>query len=807
MRFRCTYLGVFVFLFVISVGLLPFKAEAKISSIRAGVQPKGLRLVVDLSKRADYSYASNGKFFTLIVKDSSEEAMPHFGYFPGSKIKASYHVEFSDSTTKILIDLGKESMGAHVYELDNPSRIVVDFYPSGQKPPYPLQTFYFGKRSPFGSLGLRRSPYILSDGKLGKKFLLFQEELLIKPGVTRQIIDLDLESSLARGEEAILELNISCEGVRADSRSHIVVFLNGYPEKCFMLHDSKSPKKVLKVPLEKKRLKKGINKLEILSFIDGPTGWLKISKTSNLSILSYSERPLTLSDLGELLTEKEKFKDKILLVMPENQPLEVYKTALYIAIRSKARIKFKSLSSLLKQVNSGADFSKDDIIFLGLELDFPGYVRKAFMLDEKKEKNVFLSCFRNKAGRVRLLITAKDKFLLQKAVKFLFSEVPAELPAVSSLSLKDKDLREYFLGARSGTESCLIKIPLLKKEVVIRDALDERLTFTFLLPHTLEKIAKGKMLLRIRTSPFISLNQSEVQVEIKGHGRTSRKLNEASRIGDTIGFLVPVMDYDISSDDSLDMVITFHMKSHFGNTTRPPSSVMWVAIDELLFCVEDFKSLGNGRLHLEDLPFLWAGGEIGVWDIPMFAFEDLNLLAPILKAIENKANFQIDFFLTENQLKDMPKERVSGIVLIKMDELRGKDRNLHKFWEMTMGSASYASLHDKFPILVAVSAEGEDSLMVLFFGEKARTLPDDILEDLFREWNFKSGAMAIVSKENGDYVAKSLQTPDSIEKVKKGVKSISIFEKVPLLLWVVVAICFGLILLFLVLSFKNKRMS
>ena len=807
MRFRCTCLGVFVFLFVISVGLLPFKAEAKISSIRAGVQPKGLRLVVDLSKRADYNYVNNGRFFTLIVEDSPEEAMPHFGYFPGSRIKASYRVKSSDSTTKILIDLGKENIGAHVYELDNPPRIVVDFYPNSQEPPYPLQTFYFGKRSPFGSLGLRRSPYILSDGKLGKKFLLFQEELLIKPGVTRQIIDLDLESSLARGEEAILELNISCEGVRADSRSHIVVFLNGYPEKCFMLHDSKSLKKVLKVPLEKKRLKKGINKLEILSFINGSAGWLKISKTSNLSILSYSERPLTLSDLGELLTEKEKFKDEILLVMPENQPLDVYKTALYIAVRSKTRIKFKSLSSIFKQINNGADFSKEDIIFFGLESDFPDYLKKAFMLDEEKEKNVFLSCFRNKAGRVRFFITAKDKFLLRKVVKLLFSDVPVELPAVGSLSLKDKDLREYYLGASSGTESCLIKIPLLKKEVVIRDALDERLTFTSSLPDTMGKIAKGKMLLRIRTSPFISLDQTEVQVEIKGHGRTSRKLKEASRIGDTLELLVPVMDYDISSDDSLDVVISFHMKSHFGNAVRPPSSVMWVVIDELSFCVEDFRSLGNGRLYLKDLPFLWVGREIGVWDIPLFAFEDLNLLTPILKAIENKVNFQIDFFLTENQLKDMPKERVSGIVLIKMDELRGKDINLHKFWEMTMGSVSYASLHNKFPILVAVRSKGEDSLMVLFFGEKAKTLPNSILEGLFGEWNFKSGAIAIVSEENGEYVAKSLQTQNPIEEAENGAKSISIFGKVPLLLWVVVAICFGLILLFLVLSFKNRRRS
>jgi len=796
----------FVFLLICVENLSSHCAEAKIVSIRTGVQPKGLRLVVDLTKESHFSYEANGKLVTLIVEDLPLERIPRVGSFPGSNSNASYRVELGDSVTKIAIDPGKEGMKVNVYKVDNPARIVVDVYPKGETPPYPLKAFYFrGMRARFHyNLGLDKSNDISSVTEGKNTFQIFKEDVIFRPGVTRKVVRLDFEEGLLKNENAAVMFNLSYGGI-ATGLSYITVFLNGYPKKNFVLDGFEEQNKVFEVPINNDEIKEGINELEILAFLDSPKGWIKISKFSNVTITSKPEGPFVLSDLYELMDGGNGADSEVLLVMPDNPPLDLYKAALSLALSVKGKLKFESMASVLERASNGVDFSESNMIFLGLLQDFPDFLIKSFQIgDEVGEGEAFLSCFKNKEGAARFIIASKDKVLLQRVVESIASKGSVNLPSVASFVLKEEELKSNPNMTNSYLDNYLVKMPVTNESIVVRDDTDYKRTFKLSLPRGLGKIIKSKVVIKFETSPIVSLSKTEVWLEVGDKRKKIRKLEEATMSEGFWELSIPIEAKDLVKDRSLDLVIGFKMVPLKANVVKNPVEGMWVALDELSLYVESFKRGKALDFTLEDLPYLWAGKKIGIWGVPSISFEDLSLLTSILRNLENATQGKVDFFLEDvTEIKVLSEKRKPGIVIAKVNE-KGKDYFLKEFQGLLSEKFSDNDLANGLFAFMALSGKNKEPLLLLLIRDKPEVLAY-LWDKMYRGWSFKGEAVVVTKSESGNLQIKSLYSGEEEETKEKKSGLLGVGYDTLWLVLLVASVCVGLVFLFLLLSFKSIK--
>lgn len=798
----CRFLALVV-LFICAESFLSRCAEAKVVSIRTGVQPKGLRLVADLTEESHFAYETNGKLVILVIEDLPLERIPRVGSFPGSKSNASYRVEVKNSVTKIFIDPGKVGMEANVYKVDNPPRIVVDLYPKGETPPFPLKTFYFGgvRARSHRNLGLDKSNDISSVTEEKSTFRIFQEDVVFRPGITHKVVKLDFEEGLLKNENAVVAFNLSYGGI-VTGLSYITVFLNGYPEKSFVLEGFEEQDKVFEVPINNEEIKKGINELEILAFLDSPKGWVKISKFSNVTITSKSEGPLVLSDLYELMDEDNGEFPEVLLVMPDNPPLDLYKAALSLALSAKGKLKFESMASVLERSSNGVDFSERNMIFLGLLQGFPDFLKKSFQIgDDVEEDEAFLSCYRNKKGAARFIIASKDKVLLQRVVEFISSRDPVNLPSVATLTLKDEDLNNNMVNLY--LDNYLLKIPVVNESVVIRNVLDYKRTYKFSLPKELGKITKSKLIIKFKASPAVSSRKTEVWIEIGGK-KKKRKLEEATMSKGFGELSIPIEPKDIVTGRPLDVTFGLKMEPIKTDMMKNPEKGMWVVLDELSLYVESVTREKVLDFTLKDLPYLWVGEKIGIWCVPSIGSKDLSLLTSILRSLENVTRGKVNFFLEDAKgIESILEERKPGIIIAKVGE-RGKDYLLKEFHGLFGEKLSNDDLNKVFFAFMTLSGENEEPLLLLLMRNKPEMLAS-LWDEMYRGWNFDGGAVFVTKSESGDLQIKGLDTGEKKGTKEKRSGLLGVGYHISWLVLFVASICVGLVLLFILLSFKSIK--
>ncbi len=142
----CIHAGVYVLFIIFSIFLRPCSAVAEdpvdVKGLRYHITSEYLRVVIDLSSSAEFSTGklSNPERLFLDIKNSkiSKDSQKNYSInYP--LVKGIRLGQFNTNTARIVFDLASTDYDFKVFNLEDPSRLIIDVFPkaSDNKKPVP----------------------------------------------------------------------------------------------------------------------------------------------------------------------------------------------------------------------------------------------------------------------------------------------------------------------------------------------------------------------------------------------------------------------------------------------------------------------------------------------------------------------------------------------------------------------------------------------------------------------------------------------------------------------------------------------
>ena len=612
---------------MVSAISLSSESAAPVVSFRAGLQPEGARLVIDLDRPVNYSLSAEGSKVMIDIK--AESAGEGSGSFPNNRVASSYSARPTTEGTSLEINLRSPAVTVKHYTLPSPERIVVDISPSpgatgqdGQKPRV------------FGIHGLVRAPLVTGPGKGYTDLRLSPEEMVLEDGFTARTFPFEVPTTRRIVEGSSFSPVLVFEAKGEEGQARVSFILNGVPVGDTLLQSRKGSDTGTRIELPPGLIRPGENRmtLAVSTFPKGGRGQiggsLRILDESFLRLQYLSASDVRLKDVGAFLdgslpTEGE----DLAVVLPGRPEPEEILAALEMAMkwyggRTFGQIRVRILTPEMVDSETARCFHT---VYLGRRSLLPLPVLEAFRSETPPGDKGFLSAFVDPYGKFRLLVTSDT----------------AEGVLSGVLSLMDRSLRERFdmrrafitpgrtLPARKteATDGSVTFREMTGGDIVLSaaGALERRMIIT---PPPIGKIGgEGEISVTFFSSHLLDGERSTLSLELNGAPAGTVKLGRSTASRE--GRLAAKIPEKLFSLGPLEIGLRAVLEPAGGKRRELPGDAFWVVVDG---SSQVRIPLSTRRLPplLEYLPYQLTGGEISLFVGPEPKDGMLSAVAGIL---------------------------------------------------------------------------------------------------------------------------------------------------------------------------------
>ncbi len=503
---------------------------ASVLSFRAGLQPGGARLVIDLDEPAEYTVTTDAS--TILLHIDAMSTAPASGRFPDNAAAEAFTSKPSEGRTSLEVRLKSPSVTVRHFTLPMPDRVVLDLFPS------PRSGGSGDARPQVQALhGLIPSQPIGGRGKGYRELRLLPEVLLLEKGLAVKTFPFDLPDTKSIVGGGSFRPLLRFHGPLRQDRARVTFILNGVPLKEIVLDSTVAGKQVTDIDLPASLLRPGKNGMTLAAITDPKNGikdgegTLAFLDGSILRLDYLDVSDFSLGDMAAFLEGGPPFPDRdLVVVIPDEPEPEEAQAAMELLLKWNGGSPSGTAPGRVLSVRSVTPRIADSshMIYLGRSRSFPRSVLKAFHWEPPSQEGSFLSCFVNNYGRLRLLITSET----------------AEGILGGATSLLDRGLRSS-LNARRMYVSPMKVLPKpgggsRKDQVTFKDLTGGDLVFSgpgkssrlieIMVPPGDLVGSRAEVLLSFRSSPLIDGDRSTLTLFLNGTSAASVNLGK-SRIG------------------------------------------------------------------------------------------------------------------------------------------------------------------------------------------------------------------------------------------------------------------------------------
>ncbi len=614
---------------VLIISALSLSAASATSAVsfRAGLQPEGARLVIDLDRPVKYSLSPEGS--KVIIDIRAESAEERSGNFPNNRVASSFSARPTAGGTSLEINLRSPVVTVKHYTLPSPERIVVDISPS------PGATGQDGQNPRvFGIHGLVRAPLVTGPGKGYTDLRLSPEEMVLEEGFTARTFPFEVPFTrrIVEGSSFIPVLVFDADEGEAQAR--VSFTLNGVPVGDTLLQVRKGSGTGTRIELPPGLIRPGVNRmtLAVSAYPEsgrGPTGGtLRILDGSFLRLRYLSASDVRLKDIGAFIDGSLSPEgEDLAVVLPERPEPEEIQAALEMVMewnggRPSGQIRARILTPGLVDSETARYFHT---VYLGRSPLLPLPVLQAFRSETPPGDKGFLSAFVDSYGKFRLLVTSDTA-----------GGVLSGTLSLMDLSLRDRfDTRRAFitpgktLSARETEEADgTFTLKELTGGDIVLSAAGTRERRMILTPPPVGKIGgPGEVSLTFRSSHLLDGERSTLGIELNGAPADTVKLGRSSASEkDRLTAKIPEK---LLGQGPLEIGLRAVLEPAGGKERELPGDVFWVVVDG---SSQVRTPLSTRRLPslLEYLPYQLTGGEISLFVGPEPMDGMLSAVAGIL---------------------------------------------------------------------------------------------------------------------------------------------------------------------------------
>jgi len=735
--------------FVASLVLCSFAPTAgfpaSILSFRAGLQPGGVRLVIDLDEPADYSVEAAAS--TVLLDIDAMSAATAAGRFPGNAAAEDFISKPSQGRTSLEVRLRSPSVKVKHYTLPMPDRIVLDLFPSprsgGSSDEGPqVQALY----------GLIPCQPIGGIGKGYRELHLSPEEFLLDNGLAVKTFFFDgrAEKKMLRGGSFRPVLRF--RGSQGQGRAKVFFSLNDVPLDGVILDGAADEARTADIKLPAPLLHPGKNKLTLAAMTEPKSG--DRSAGGSLAILNdsilrldYLEAPhLKLGDLAAFLEGTLPFPDRgLVVVIPDKPESEEIQAAMELLLKwyggslsGAAFGRVMAAGSLTPGIAASSH-----MIYLGRSHSLPRAVLEAFQWEPPSQGSGFLSCFMNNYGNIRLLVTSET----------------AEGVLASAMSLLDRGLR----GSLNAGRVSLLPVMSLsgpggrsrKDRVTFKELTGGDLVFSgagktsrriqLKVPPWGLSGRRGEVSLSFHSSPFIDGERSTLILSFNGKRTAPIGLAKSTEGKDQMTTKVPG---PILETGVLEIGIEISLVPASG-AEEAPGEAFWVVVDGSSHVRVPLPDKQPPAL-LENLPFLMGDRNVTLFIGPAPEKELLSTLALLFSEWRRTSGFKKEV-------------RVKPLTELHWDSLTSGIVIAGSFEELCHQGVPMAAARQDDGIVIAVGKKdkavldagsdaffqllrGKGDFPVLVVGWPAGGFAEPLPVEIFRSGQLKGDACTVSSK-------------------------------------------------------------
>ena len=702
--------------FVASLVLCSFAPTAgfaaSILSFRAGLQPGGVRLVIDLDEPAEYSVKAAAS--TVLLEIDAMSTATASGRFPDNTAAEDFISKPFEGRTSLEVHIKSPSVEVRHYTLPMPDRIVLDLFPSprsgGSSDEEPQVQALYGL-IPYQPIG--------GVGKGYRKLLLSPEEFLLDNGLAVKTFPFDVPAAKKIFRGGSFRPVLRFRGPQGQGRARVVFTLNAVPLEGVVLDGAAAEARTADINLPASLFRPGKNKLTLAAMAEPKSGdrsaggSLVILDGSILRLDYLDASDFSLGDMAAFLEGSLPFPDRgLVVVIPDKPESEEIQAAMELLLKwyggslpGAAYGRVMEADSLTPGI---ADSSH--VIYLGRSHSLPRAVLEAFQWEPPSQGSGFLSCFMNNYGNIRLLVTsetakgvlASAMSLLDRRLRGSLNAKRVSLPPVMSLS-----------GPGGGSR---------KDRVTFKDLTGGDLVFSGVgkshhrvqlkVPPGGQVGSQGEVSLTFRASPFIDGERSTLTLSFNGKRAASIGLGKSTEEKDHMTTKIPKT---ILEPGTLEIELEASLVPAYG-AEEVPGEAFWVVVDGSSHVPIPLPDKQPPPL-LENLPFLMGDREVTLFIGPTPGKGLLSALTVLLSEWRRTSDVEI-------------KIRVKPLA-----ELR---------WGNPTGDAVIAgSLEELFHQGIPVTAVRQDDGIVIAVGKKDKLALEPASNAFFQLLGGKSASSVL----------------------------------------------------------------
>ena len=654
-----------VLIFLVICALIPTPGyAASIRSFRAGLQPGGARLVIDLDEPADYGVRADASTIRVVIGAGS--AGPASGRFPKNPVAVAYASKPSEKGTSLEITLNSTLVAVRHYTLSRPERIVLDMAPSpGSAEPE-------GENPQVDAIhGLVRSQFTTGPGKGYTDLRLSPEDLPLVGGLAAKTYPFEIPVTRRIVEGGSFSPVIRFLGPGRRDQARLIFILNGVPLGEALLESEAPGGPVAAIDLPASLLRPGTNRLTLAAAtrqkegIKDGGGTLRILNGSNLRLRYRTAPGLSLKDMVSLLEDDPAFSaDDLAVIIPDRPEPEEVQAALELLLEwyGKSPRGAASARVLTQDLVNGEVASSSPMIYLGRRSLLSRPVLEAFRWDTTPPEGSFLSCFMDTHGKFRFLITSETaKGVLSGAMALLDPELRGRFDAEWIFVSPDKPLP----GRRVKTRSD--KIPfkdLAGGDLVFSGPGKRTRRVELLAPPAALVGGRAELTLAYSFSPFIDGEGSSLTLILNGTPAATAKLDGST--GEK-GLLTATIPKALLDGNPLEVAIEADLEPSGGGKGLP-GEAFWMVVDGSSHAR---IPLAAGQLPplLEYFPYQVGKGEVTVFVGSPTARGLLSTLGAILSESQRVSATELRFNV--RPLEELRWENLKGdaVIAARLEEL------------------------------------------------------------------------------------------------------------------------------------------
>ncbi len=637
---------------------------ASILSFRAGLQPGGVRLVIDLDEPAEYTVTTDAS--TILLDIDAMSAAPASGRFLRNTAAEAFTSKPSEGRTFLEVRLKSPSVTVRHFTLPMPDRVVLDLFPS------PRSGGSGDARPQVQALhGLIPSQPIDGQGKGYRDLRLLPEVLLLEKGLAVKTFPFHLPATKSIVGGGSFRPVLRFHGPLEQDRARVTFILNDVPLEEIVLVGAAAGEQVSDIDLPATLLRPGKNAMTLAAMTEPKNGVkdgegsLAILDGSFLRLDYLDASDFSLGDMAAFLEGGPPFPDRgLVVVIPDEPGPEEVQAAMELLLQWNGGSPSGTAPGRVLSVGSVTPGIADSshMIYLGRGGSFPRSVLKAFHWEPPSQETSFLSCFVNNYGKLRLLITSETaEGILGGATPLLDRGLRGSLNARRMYVSPIKALPKPGGGSRKGQVTFK---DLTGGDLVLSGAGKSSRRIEIMVPPGDLAGSRTEVSLSFRSSPLIDGERSTLTLFLGGAPAASVNLGK-SRIGkDQLATRIPKVLHGASF---LAVEIEAYLVP-FPGGEEVPGEAFWVMVDGSSHVRVPLADKRPPAL-LEYLPFL-----MGDREVTLFIGSDpgdglLSALAAILS--EWRRISGVDIKITVKPLSALRWDNLTGDAVIAggLDEL------------------------------------------------------------------------------------------------------------------------------------------